>query len=123
MNDDNSELMSVLENLKTIIRNCVRALGDPEQYMKLWINVNIMMNELRPPTIELIAEGNRYRMDESTIFHLDWSQIQYADMVIRCYRYDPEKPISAWLSDLRIVAADSVNSDLESKYSGIPFAD
>ena len=78
------------------------------------------MNARRPPTVELIKEGVRFRMDESNISQLDWTRVQYADMVIRSYRYDPDKPMSAWLVDLRVVAA---SSDLESKYSGIPFAD
>lgn len=97
---------------------------DPTNYRQPWLPVKVKFNNY-PPTIYIIIPDEEHprkvRLGEETVEQLDWTAIEFADLVIRPYNY-PATPlrqagVSAYLKAAYITIHQD---DLEKKYGSIP---
>lgn len=69
-----------------------------------YLKVNVKCNDRTE--INRITRGRKMRLNEDTLEMLDTDRIEFADMTVRAYEYEPGK-ISAWLDALNAYVATS----------------
>lgn len=113
-----SELAMRMEEAQWAVKYFEPFEDDPEQRPVPWIKVQVKFGNY-PPTVVLIANGRKHRLDEDLIDQLDWTRISVCDVRIRAYNHDNGKKYAY----LHTIYATAEEDDLASKYADFPDED
>lgn len=120
------QVAALLEEDGWYVRHLRPREDDPEGYATPWLKVKVNYDHERNlvPTAMMITSRGKKRLTEETIGQLDWTNIEYADVIISPYNYPARngKPagVSAYLKSLVVKV---IEDDLELKYADIPDLD
>jgi hypothetical protein len=96
---------------------------DPEEYRQPWLPVKVKFGDI-PPIAYLVIPGDnpkKVKLDEETIDQLDWTYIEFADLIVRPYNYPARQGRPAGISAyLKSIYCTIRQDDLEAKYGSIP---
>ena len=84
---------------------------DDHEAPKPFIRVRVKYG-YRPPKIVQISGNKKVELDEESINHLDWADIETADVIINPYNYDSGK-VTAYLQTLYVTI---IEDEFASKY-------
>ena len=84
---------------------------EEDEAPKPFIRVRVKYGN-RPPKIVQISGNRKTELDEESIDHLDWAEIDDADVIINPYNYDSGK-VTAYLQALYVTIAED---DFAKKY-------
>lgn len=83
---------------------------------KPYITVKVNYHSEWPPQIVMKTDHGQTTLDKDTVQILDYADIVYVDLVLNPYRFEPEAPITAYLSRAYITIEED---EFERKYSNV----
>lgn len=83
---------------------------------KPYITIKVNYNSDWPPQIVMITENGKTTLDVDSVGNLDWADIVKADLVLNPYQFEPDAPITAYLSRAYITIEED---EFEAKYSNV----
>ena len=89
-----------------------REEGDPYTYT---IQAKIKYGGKRPPRIFKVTSKNTTLLDEYTVSTLDLDEIEFVDVELRAWEYEPGKPCAMYVRTMYVNIAEDI---FAAKYAG-----
>jgi hypothetical protein len=104
--------------------NVKKLKADEDGYMQPWLPVKVKFGDY-PPIVYIVYDTDagmrKHKLEEDTINQLDWSRIDYADIIIRPYNYPARSGRAAGVAAyVKSMYVHIEKDDLEAKYDAIP---